>query len=226
MAVRDDILNFMRSIKAGKQAAQESETKLSALQQAQTQHQQTLEGYARQLTAYETELPNYQADVASWGAATDALRQGYETSLAGWQAMQGPQWDAYRSNLQAYSSWVPKITEYAHQDYPGGPIYWNTNNWGNVINSREVDNPVPQPPEPRTPAAPTSPTYPSQPQMTVAHPGDVPSFEFVMGDTPYSAALAKSSQASSMPSLRSANQGDYYRAIEAQANQPKWWERN
>jgi len=221
MPVRDDILSFMRSIKSGKQAVKETEFKQEAVTQAQAQYDQTLEDYARNLTAYESELPAYQQRVADWETNISAQQAAHEAAVTAHGNQSTPQW-------QAYNSWTPQITEYRHVTYPNGTskppvVTWDTNQFGSD-QSRVVANPVARPAQP---TAPTAPTYAPQPEMTNAFPGDMPSFEFVMPDTPYASALAKSSQMDSVSgvSSRDRQMQQYYQAVNAQASQPKWWQR-
>jgi len=206
MAVRDDILNFMRSIKAGKQAIAETEWKQGAYAEAQAAHQQSLEQYAQQLTNFETDLAGYEQRVGNWEADVSQKQSAYDAAS-----------QAYPRLKQGYDD---KLAQYTQ-------MYGDPGTWDSIIRSQfrvasggyEYGSP-PQPP--------SLPTFLPQPAALQAqHPGPIPSFEFAIPETPYTAALAKSSQASSMPTLSSPGQtNNYYRAIEAQANQPKWWERN
>lgn len=227
MPVRDDILNFMRSIKAGKQAVRETEFKQEAVEEAQKQYDKTLEDYARGLTSYEEELPLYQQRVADWQQTVDAQQLDYEKSLDAWAEKTSPQWKTYDQQLAAYNAWPSMV--YAWTPIGGGSTmytdYQPARGTYSYLNPEMVPNPNARPVQPTPPPPPSAPTYTPQPQMTVDHPGDMPSFEFVMPDTPYSSALAKSSQMGSLPSLGSRDQGRYYQAINAQSNQPKWWQR-
>lgn len=204
MAVRDDILNFMRQIKAGKQAVAESEWKQGAYAEAQAAHQQSLEQYAQQLTAFETDLAGYKQRVGEWEADVSAKQTAYDTSSK-----------AYPGIKQKYDDTVTLYTSMY-----GDPSTWNpiTKTQFKVASGGyEYGSP---------PQSPALPSFLPQPAaLQTQHPGAIPSFEFAIPETPYTAALAKSSQASSMPSLNSASENNYYRALEAQASQPKWWER-
>ena len=206
MAVRDDILNFMRSIKAGKQAVSESRWKEGAYAEAQQAHQQTLEMYAQQLTDFETDLAGYQQRVGAWESDVAAKQSAYDTATG-----------AYPGQKTKYDSTVATFTTQ----------YGDPSTWSSLIkNSFKVASggfAYGSPPQP-----PALPSFLPQPAaLETEHPGPTPSFEFSIPETPYTAALAKSAQASSMPTLNSAGQtNNYYRALEAQANQPKWWERN
>lgn len=205
MAVRDDILNFMRSIKAGKQAVSETKWKEGAYAEAQQTHQDTLEMYAQQLTNFETDLADYKQRVGDWEADVAGKQASYESASS-----------QYPGLKSKYDGAVTTFT----QQY-GDPSSWSSlikNQFKVASGGYEYGAP---------PQTPTLPAFLPQPaQLQTQHPGPTPSFEFSIPETPYSAALAKTALGGSMPTLDSPGQSNnYYRALEAQANQPKWWER-
>lgn len=204
MAVRDDILNFMRSIKAGKQSVAESEWKQGAYAEAWQSHQDDLGLYAQQLTNFETDLADYKRRTGNWEADVQARQ------------------NAYQGQLNAYTTARDRFDTRLHMDILlNGPVSSWTNDQRE--NFKFFTGYYPDQP----PLPPATPSFLPQPApLETQHPGPIPSFEFSIPETPYTAALIKSSQASSMPTLKSASQNNYYRALEAQANQPKWWEVN
>lgn len=203
MAVRDDILNFMRSIKAGKQAVAETEWKKGQYDAARSDYDQSLEKYATQLTNFETGLADYQQKVGDWETDTQSKQSAYDTSLAKYQKESKKYGDTLSSFTQAY----------------GDPSKWSS--LTKSMFEKQAGFAYGSPP-----TMPTQPAFlPAPAALEAQHPGPMPSFEFAMPETPYAAALAKSSQMSSLPTLQQADQSRYYQAVNAQANQPKWWQR-
>ncbi len=203
MPVREDILNFMRSLKAGKQAVKESEWKQGAYEEASDAHQKSLEQYAQQLTAFEIDLADYEQRVDAWERDSAAKQQAYDTASKSFPATK----KKFDDTLATYTSMY------------GDPSTWDqiTSNNFKIASGGFTFNSPPQPP--------SLPTFLPQPAgLEAQHPGPTPSFEFVLPETPYTAALVKSSSLNAMPSSTSSGERNYYQAIQDQASRPKWWE--